>query len=140
MNREPLFGCDGECECGHREEDLRVFEGDVLCDYCWEERVWPEAPNFEQAFSDLPPFKSPHLVKNHPDGQWDPIETAPMDGTPILAYSLRNNALAPIVVTWRTYHPNAAGEPTWRDHQKHKVCGLTHWMPLPKPPKKGSEE
>lgn len=64
MNREPLFGCDGECECGHREEDLRVFDGKVLCDYCWEDRVWPEAPNFEQAFSDLPPFKSPHLTRN----------------------------------------------------------------------------
>lgn len=72
--------------------------------------------------------------------EWQPIETAPMDGTPILAYSLRNNAQAPIVVTWRTYHPNAAGDPTWRDHQRYKVCGLTHWMPIPKLPKKEAEE
>lgn len=135
MNREPLFACDGECECGHREEDLRVFEGKVLCDYCWEDRVWPEAPNFEQTFSDLPPFKSTHLTRNHPDDPWQPIETAPKDADSVI---LRNGN---IVGTGRyRNYPSWESGGDWFFDGASLPSLATHWMPTPKPPKEGSEE
>lgn len=68
---------------------------------------------------------------------WKLIETAPKDGTTILACCERcydKNGFAPIAVKWRTYHPNAQGEAEWREMHGHKVQGLTHWMPLPAAP------
>jgi len=64
MNREPLFECDGGCECTFHEEDLRVSGERVLCCDCWDNQLWPEIPNDEIEFSDLPPFKSQHLTRN----------------------------------------------------------------------------
>jgi len=59
MNREPLFECDGGCECTFREEDLRYFNGLVLCEACYEN----DYAVFESdEFSDLERFKSPHLT------------------------------------------------------------------------------
>jgi len=60
MNREPLFECDGGCECTFHEEDLRCFNGLVLCEACYEN----DYAVFESdEFSDLDPFKSPHLTR-----------------------------------------------------------------------------
>lgn len=70
-------------------------------------------------------------------GLWQPIESAPRDGTPILACCAPPPAwkadwrYAPIVVAWRTYHPNALGKPLWRQYDGRRVAGLTHWTPLP---------
>ena len=69
--------------------------------------------------------------------EWMPIETAPKDGTLILAcYSgaYACNGFAPVSVRWGTYHPNAKGNEEWRDCVGHKTPMITHWMPLPKPP------
>ncbi|GAA6176955.1 hypothetical protein NBRC116593_28740 [Sulfitobacter pacificus] len=77
--------------------------------------------------------------------EWQPIETAPKDGTEILAYScgdiftatyLKSNVSndAPFFAT------TAAGEPwdcsgtTYRVEHEYRR-GITHWMPLPNPPK-----
>jgi hypothetical protein len=70
-------------------------------------------------------------------GGWRPIETAPRDGTPILAFCVHPNARyagedfaewTEIVVT-RWIDHNGGGW-TW-----HGICGQhTHWMPLPAPP------
>lgn len=60
---------------------------------------------------------------------WQPIETAPKDGTHILMF--RPRAKQPIAVGlfvpgW--HHPMAIpGRYGWDD--------VTHWMPLPPPPK-----
>jgi len=65
---------------------------------------------------------------------WQPVETAPKDGTKILAcYVTENSEYNPITVKWRCYHPNAKGKECWRDSMSDKVI-VTHWMPLPKPP------
>lgn len=69
--------------------------------------------------------------------KWQPIETAPKDGTTILVCYDRcydKNGFAPIAVKWRTYHPNAKGGAEWRDSNGHKIQGVTHWMPLPEAP------
>lgn len=76
--------------------------------------------------------------------RWRLIDTAPKDGTPILAcagrYELRGTyvlhpALGPITVFWGTYHPNSPGKGEWRDGNGHRRPYITHWMPLPEPPK-----
>lgn len=69
--------------------------------------------------------------------EWQPIETAPKDGTAILVCfspHYETNGFLPIAVRWRTFHPNAEGKETFRDHAGHKVDRITHWMPLPPPP------
>jgi len=75
---------------------------------------------------------------------WQPIATAPKDGTPILAcfegyevdatYNLHPSS-HPITVYWGTYHPNSPGKNGWRDGNGHLRPYMTHWMPVPPPPK-----
>lgn len=72
--------------------------------------------------------------------QWQPIESAPKDGTPILAcYAphYETNGFLPVAVRWRAYHPNARGNEEWRDSSGAKVRAITHWQPLPAPPEVG---
>lgn len=64
---------------------------------------------------------------------WHPIETAPKDGTRVIAYSLG------LVGTSRwadrfaaQYGDTAAG---WYSEQLDRRHNPTHWMPLPEPPK-----
>lgn len=69
-------------------------------------------------------------------GDWLPIETAPKDGTPILAWCVHPNArfvgdsqawAAPVVAQWITHN---GGGWTWNG-----ISGsFTHWRPLPSPP------
>lgn len=69
---------------------------------------------------------------------WQPIETAPKDGSPILvcyADCYTENGFLPVAVRWREYHPNAKGKAAFRDSSGHKVELITRWMALPEPPK-----
>jgi len=57
---------------------------------------------------------------------WQPIETAPKDGTRIIVYRPRDNDYC--------YH---VGEDVWRRNCWYKspaMCQPTHWMPLPEAP------
>jgi hypothetical protein len=69
-------------------------------------------------------------------GAWQPIETAPKDGTAIWVCNdlYDRNGFLPASVRWRTYHPNLQGGATWRDINGHKVEGPQYWQPLPAPP------
>jgi hypothetical protein len=70
---------------------------------------------------------------------WQPIETAPKDGTEVLL--VRNGSFRQIG-SWRKpcqqadgYRVND-GEPCWVGYSAEKrVPEPTHWMPLPEPPK-----
>lgn len=74
--------------------------------------------------------------------EWQEIESAPKDGTPILACAAFQHGEYqawgwPSTIVWAAYHPNAKGKECWRNSP---VCGnkmeaVTHWMPLPGPPK-----
>lgn len=61
---------------------------------------------------------------------WQPIETAPKDGTQILACGFRDGV--PIIRTtrWRTLD---GGLECWGEFNTY-YWPATHWMPLPKPP------
>ena len=75
--------------------------------------------------------------------EWQPMETAPKDGTAILAwpicgggfYSPEGEAQIAYVMRWeerKSIWVEASGE-------EYMQCSPTHWMPLPPPPKKGDE-
>lgn len=63
------------------------------------------------------------------NGEWKPIETAPKDGTEIIAYCSDSmggfiSVALCILIDMRL---------TWVRHGRY-VCNPTHWMPLPPPP------
>ena len=70
---------------------------------------------------------------------WKLIESAPKDGTAVLACGLYDGredlGVHPRTVHFKDYHPNRPGKGAWRNHLGHKEVWLTHWMPLPNPPK-----
>ena len=70
--------------------------------------------------------------------KWKPIDSAPKDGTIILACGLYKDRedleVHPRSVCFKAYHPNAPGKGTWRNHLGHKENQLTHWIPMPKSP------
>lgn len=72
-----------------------------------------------------------HVDKFGAKEGWQPIATAPRDGTPVLAcgpYGGRGDlALHPRAVRWEEYHPNAPGKTCWRNAQGHREPHLTHW-------------
>jgi hypothetical protein len=79
-------------------------------------------------------FPSPYCSIRHLAGEppsvpssWQPIETAPKDGTFFIALDVRGGVGK---VHWcERYTPHA-----WADEDGSFV-GVTHWMPLPEPPK-----
>ena len=69
---------------------------------------------------------------------WQPIETAPKDGTSILVHFAGLNPPAMVVVVW---NQGWAGKPGslnaewgWDDGDSSVQRDATHWMPLPEPP------
>lgn len=65
--------------------------------------------------------------------EWQPIETAPKDGTEVLTY--REAGLMAVAV-WVKYYPIWRGgdESGWVVSDGADLVGVTHWMPLPNPP------
>lgn len=76
---------------------------------------------------------------------WQPIESAPKDGTYFLAVI---EGFAPSVCAWQTYPDDWEIEPRWCDDLgvwfeedaaaiewlNSSQYAPTHWMPLPEPP------
>lgn len=63
---------------------------------------------------------------------WQPIETAPRDGTYILAwFSIHEHQ----VVAFYTYTQLGKGRWETKDGWSDFDSEPTHWMPLPEPPK-----
>lgn len=67
---------------------------------------------------------------------WQPIETAPKDGTCILVCDYFGTAIA----SWQVPGEEAAAEgcePTWLAHSQEceEYLDPTYWQPLPEPPK-----
>lgn len=84
------------------------------------------------------------------NGEWRPIESAPRDGTAILAYDpegLGRDKPVWAVVRWYVHQSHhyedaggglyrrVAGENTWWDGAPYTPFHATHWMPLSAPPR-----
>lgn len=65
--------------------------------------------------------------------EWQPIETAPKDGTVILGYSSSIEWIVVYAKKWRWQY----GKPDtieWTISPGEMISDITHWQPLPKPP------
>lgn len=66
--------------------------------------------------------------------EWQPIETAPKDGTEILGCIAWSKKFKTSVCLWRrSRYGGPAGYFARRG--TYEQVNLTHWMPLPEPPK-----
>lgn len=63
--------------------------------------------------------------------EWQPIDTAPNDGTHVLVYDGW-----PISAWWDDEERGYGGQ-CWRSSSTHEWLTPTHWMPLPNPPALG---
>ena len=61
---------------------------------------------------------------------WQPIESAPRDGTEVLVY------IRPKVFRLGWYFAPSSRTQGWRDENGKQIVP-THWMPLPPPPTGG---
>lgn len=69
--------------------------------------------------------------------EWQPIETAPKDGTPIIVPEMRGPFCLPKVVRWmRCPLLGDIMEAAWRPiNDQQRALNPSHWMHLPEPPK-----
>lgn len=73
--------------------------------------------------------------------QWRPIETAPRNGTPILAYEPHREPCVEHAASDETVAVVHWSGRVWAD-PLYDMTGLdnpTHWMPLPEPPATGAK-
>jgi hypothetical protein len=97
---------------------IRELDGNIL----WEYR--PMDPNDTRGpYSSLAPFKAAERLRAM---TWRPIETAPKDGTFILAWF--EEAQQHLLLWWFANHWRFKGNDTI------PLMDPTHWMPLPEPP------
>ena len=64
--------------------------------------------------------------------EWQPIETAPTDGTQVIVYAASCHGLRGFVSVCHWYI-----DVGWCVDELRPV---THWMPLPEPPKESSDD
>lgn len=62
--------------------------------------------------------------------EWQPIETAPKDGTEIIV-ATKSTTSGVALVIWEPGVPF----PCFMDEEGDSYEDATHWMPLPEPPK-----
>jgi hypothetical protein len=67
---------------------------------------------------------------------WHPIETAPKDGTRILAYGIcgLESHLSIATVKFDDSRKEWVCDPNEASEHEPEPCRLTHWMPLPEEP------
>ena len=78
---------------------------------------------------------------------WQPIETAPQDGTPFQVWVIRN--YEPRLGFWEPnarFNPETGAFEIWgradydlEDYEVFSHLTATHWMPLPDPPRARQE-
>jgi hypothetical protein len=67
--------------------------------------------------------------------EWQPIETAPKDGTPILLWHDDRDGFLPVVALWHAEEWRVASQfGGYCPGRCSEVLLATHWMALPEPP------
>lgn len=74
------------------------------------------------------------MTAPEPAAEWQPIETAPKDGTSLLLYSPGGICIAPWPPAELTAQQNAQLVKDLGECPDHRKWTVTHWMPLPARP------
>ena len=104
---------------------------DVIADALHMPRYWPDDVRFKRPSAILAALRTAGFVIEQ---GWQPIETAPMDGTRILAWithRVSDNGKKvdiPTVVSWWGHDADC-----WVE-DGYDTVHPTHWRPLPTPP------
>jgi hypothetical protein len=69
----------------------------------------------------------------HEISKWQPIETAPRDGTPFLCFTPDDDFSSQTGIDLIWYEPSIKTYTMDGDNEV-PFAGITHWMPLPEPP------
>jgi hypothetical protein len=72
--------------------------------------------------------------------QWQPMDTAPKDGTRILAFGKFCFESEDGISTARWNGGRWVGDPNEATEYEMEACELSHWMPLPAPPTATKDE
>lgn len=73
---------------------------------------------------------------------WQPIETAPKDGTYVLVYPGAYTKIPMSIARWDDDRYASRPRPYWRrleckDITTSRINHPTHWAPMPEPPQEG---
>lgn len=78
------------------------------------------------------------IIKEHDRQSWQPIKTAPLDGTWVLLAGPSGYMTTPLRVEVCRYYPEYHSRDPWTNHANDSFrdggAAPTHWMPLPPPP------
>jgi hypothetical protein len=72
--------------------------------------------------------------------EWQPIETAPKDGSEVLLLTERGSVFAPCMFQAAGVISEDDFWLVWRAFDFDEVQNPTHWQPLPPPPSEGVSE
>ena len=81
------------------------------------------------------------LMESPAPVEWREIESAPKDGSKILAYCTNGGDPFCEVLYWDSTDDNQAEKPSWisgyfdSHYEQNYTYTVTHWQPLPPPPK-----
>lgn len=70
---------------------------------------------------------------------WQPIETAPKDGTHVIFATAYDGKIVHSVHSGAWGPAYDRGPNAWVEDYDYKICEPTHWMPLPQPPQADSQ-
>lgn len=105
------------------------------------------APRARRAFEAIAATPTHPVSANQPDGGWQPIETAPKDGTVILALECwiyhTDAARRPHYILREVFYNDEGGWEIVEDGEVRDDDGFTHWLPrnvLPAAPSDSVEE
>lgn len=120
------------------EKDIERVKSAVL------NELWGKHKPSEQSLEEVAEeitraaLNASEAVKMVREMEWQPIETAPRDGTPVLILT-NYGKMATAYSRERKVSDKDGSEYGWIDYMRpqHGYGSVTHWMPLPTPPKEG---
>ena len=119
--------------CGAIARLARLYNGGE-CAYCPNEdcAVQPELKGYLEPEEAITAWNTRADVSAPDNNGWQPIETAPRDGTPIL--SCVEGDPEPVIAWWDKWEYGCYWKTLNEYYAMDRGRIPTHWMPLPQPP------